>query len=65
MRCEWTSAEDLAAVRAAGPCGGYDVILGADICYGQRALPAVRLVIQPSESMCTHCGVQVAGEYGM
>ena len=42
MRCEWTSPGDLAAVRAAGPPGGYDLIIGADICYGQQSLPAVR-----------------------
>ena len=42
MRCEWTSGEDLTAVRAAGPSGGYDLIIGADICYGQQSLPAVR-----------------------
>ena len=41
MLCEWTSAADLAAVRAAGPSGGYDLVLGADVCYGQSALPAV------------------------
>ena len=45
MLCEWTSPEDLAAVRAAGPSGGYDVIIGADICYGQQALPAVRELV--------------------
>ena len=39
--CEWTSASDLATVRAAGPPGGYDLVLGADVCYGQSALPAV------------------------
>ena len=42
MQCEWTSAEDLASVMAAGPSGGYDLLLGADICYGQQSLPAVR-----------------------
>ncbi len=42
MRCEWTLAEDLAAVRAAGPPGGYDLMVGADICYGQQSLPAAR-----------------------
>lgn len=41
MVCEWTSASDLEAVRAAGPAGGFDLVLGADVCYGQSALPAV------------------------
>lgn len=41
MVCEWTSAADLEAVRAAGPVGGFDLVLGADVCYGQSALPAV------------------------
>ncbi len=47
MRCEWTSPEDLATVRAAGPPDGYDLIIGADICYGQQSLPAVRPLHKP------------------
>ena len=46
MRCEWTSAEDLACVKDAGPAGGFDLLLGADVCYGQAALPAVRQQVQ-------------------
>ena len=42
MLCEWTSAEDLACVRDSGPAGGFELLLGADVCYGQAALPAVR-----------------------
>ena len=65
IRCEWTSVEDLAAVKAAGPRGGYDVILGADICYGQRALPAVRLGLQRNERVCTCAEVRGADEHRM
>lgn len=42
MLLDWTSAADIAAVRAASPGGaGYDLLLGADVAYGQQALPAL------------------------
>ncbi len=42
MLLDWTFAADIAAVRAASPGGaGYDLLLGADVAYGQQALPAL------------------------
>ena len=44
MVLEWQSAVDVAAVRAASPGGdGFDVLLGADVCYSQVR----RLALQP------------------
>lgn len=42
MLLDWSSADDIAAVRAASPSGaGYNLLLGADVAYGQAALPAL------------------------
>ena len=42
MLLDWTSETDIAAVKAASPAaGGFELVLGADVCYGQQALPAL------------------------
>lgn len=42
MLLDWTSAADIATVKAASPGGrGFDLVLGADVAYGQQALPAL------------------------
>ena len=42
MQLDWTSEADTAVVRAASPAGrGFELVLGADVCYGQQALPAL------------------------
>lgn len=42
MQLDWTSADDIVAVKAASPAGdGFELVLGADVCYGQQALPAL------------------------
>ena len=38
MKLEWGCPNDIATVQAA-QLGGYDLLLGADVCYGQQALP--------------------------
>lgn len=42
MLLDWTSEADIADVKAASPAaGGFELVLGADVCYGQQALPAL------------------------